>query len=298
MSLFSVLLKGYKMANNKMDAVLFTGDNRIEDLKLEAYITHLESPKTAEAWAMNPRQQCKDEKTGNYIQFLSPISYKPLKIYRNSNGNKESKVEDNVAVISAQTEDEEMAFLENRQHKDSRLLWLGIILAAVALTFLIAIWMILSNRNSEPATALLLFALPFVPRKNKKEEPSIDELQKDANAMIIDEKKKKRIFRHLEDNEIPQDSFEKKYKGEIYHFLGKDLEEKYWVIDTMPEMVIGQAPIDLYIAKHCAEEVAEVFGLSASWRERIKIGVFVVLIILIVIFTFLTVTASSGGVAQ
>ena len=293
--------------NNKIDITLLTGNNKVEDIKLEAYVTHIESEKTAEAWGMYSRQQCKDESNGRYYQFVSPMSYKPLKIYRGGNGSKssdksqEESVVDNVAAISSQTEDEEMVFLGNRQSKDSRLLWIGIALAVVALTFLIAIWIILNNRAPEPAVSMALaVTLPFVSKgnKNKLKETSIRELQKNANAMVIDEKTKKRTFRHLEGADIPSDSFEKEYKGKIFHILGKDLDGKYWPIDIPREMTSGEAPVDLYVAKHCAEEVEEVFGLSTSTMQRIKIGVFVVLIIMIVIFTFLVVTASSGGTIQ
>src|SRR4030042_5205215 len=114
---------------NKMNVTLLNEVNRVEDFKLHAYKSHIESIKTLEAWGLNSRQQCVDEITGEYIQFVDPKSYMPVKIYQSMDGDKDIKSD--VSAISSETEDEEMTLLDQNEHKDGRILWLGIALAGV-----------------------------------------------------------------------------------------------------------------------------------------------------------------------
>jgi hypothetical protein len=146
-----------------------------------------------------------------------------------------------------------------------------------------------------------MFALPAITKsKNKSKEAKTDiiNLQKDFNTMIIDEKTKKRQKRFIEPDKIPAESFAKKYFGKWIHTLGRDLKGNLWAIGLPAALVENQAPIDLYIAKHCAEEVAETYGFSSSTWHKIKVGFFVTLIIAIVVVTFFVVTAASGGSIQ
>jgi hypothetical protein len=134
--------------------------------------------------------------------------------------------------------------------------------------------------------------------KKKKEGPDLKKLRANANAMIVEEKTHKRIMRTVEDKNIPGNSFLKKYNGKMIHILGLKPDGNYWTIDAHNVMVAGQSPLDLWIAKHCAEEVRETFGISSGTWQKIKIGVFVGLIIGILIVTFMMVTAASGGTIQ
>jgi hypothetical protein len=136
-----------KSRRRRQDVVLLTETNSVDEFHLEAFVAHAESPETVEAWLLDSTQQAIDEKSGRYLQAISSRSGLPLKIYHNKDNveNKEG-VHGNISALAAQTEDEEMVFLDGRQGKDGRLLWVGIALAGVVLTLLIAVLMILKSR--------------------------------------------------------------------------------------------------------------------------------------------------------
>lgn len=120
-----------KSHSRRQDVTLLTETNCVEDKQLECGIVHAESPKELEAWGLDSNQQAKDERTGRYFQVVSSRSYIPLQIYRSDN-KAPQVVGSNVTTIASQTEDEEMIFLEERQTRDSRVLWFGIIAALFA----------------------------------------------------------------------------------------------------------------------------------------------------------------------
>lgn len=117
---------------------------------------------------------------------------------------------------------------------------------------------------------------------------------KRPNAMIVVENLKKRIFRYIPEKYIPSNSFEQEYEGKWLHILGLDMEGKFWPIER-PKPAEGRMPTDLYMAKHCADEVEEVYGLSMSFTEKIKIGVLVGLCFGILIVIFMMAAAAGGG---
>lgn len=113
------------------------------------------------------------------------------------------------------------------------------------------------------------------------------------NAMVVDEKTKQRIFAYVPPEDIPFDSFEKKYTGfhrkynGLYlHQLRLDRECNYTQLPRM-KAEEGRSPIDLYTNKHCADEVEETYGLSMPTTEKIKWGIFITLIIAIIVTVFL-----------
>lgn len=118
----------------KQDVCLISETNSMNDRHLVAGNIHAESRETAEAWGLDSKQQCKDEKTGRYIQFVSSFSCHPVKIYEGVEINKAD-----VALIASQTEDQELVYVEERGHQDSRVLWVGICLAMICLTTCIVI---------------------------------------------------------------------------------------------------------------------------------------------------------------
>jgi len=135
--------------------VVLTEINSVDEFKLDAYPLHAESPETAEGWLLNARQQCMDDKTGEFLQFISPLSGKPLKIYKSDGKNSDNKkedIDDNIAIIAALTEDKEMVFLDQGKNKDGRLLWLGIALSGIILILLIAVLMVLKHNNAKIIT--------------------------------------------------------------------------------------------------------------------------------------------------
>lgn len=113
-----------------------------------------------------------------------------------------------------------------------------------------------------------------------------------ANAMIVVERTKKRVFRYVPPKKIPFDSFEKEYGGRWLHILGLDLEGKLWPIERV-EAVEGHMPTDLYMAVHCAAEVEEVFGMSIPLSKIIKIGLLVALCFGILVVGFLIATTAN-----
>lgn len=120
--------------SRRQDVCLLSETNSVGDERLEAGTTHAESPDTAEAWGLDSNQQCRDEKTGRYIQFISSLSCDPVKIYRSL-----PVVMANVSLISSQTEDQEMVFTDQGKSKDGRILWVGVCLAMLTLTVCIVV---------------------------------------------------------------------------------------------------------------------------------------------------------------
>jgi len=131
--------------------------------------------------------------------------------------------------------------------------------------------------------------------KSKNQTQKVKNPRLNPNAMIVVEKTKKRIFRHIPERYLPSDSFVKQYKkGDWLHILGLDKQGKFWAIMPNPAEA-NRMPGDLYMAKNCADEVEECYGLSTPTVEKIKWGIFIGLIIAILIVVFL-MTASAGGV--
>lgn len=111
--------------------------------------------------------------------------------------------------------------------------------------------------------------------------------------MVVVAKTRTRILRDVPIDEIPKDSFEKKYRGKWLHTLRLDLENKLHPINR-PSPVVGRTPIDLYMAKNCADEVLMTYGLSMPFNAKVGIGLAVGMgiAILIVIFLISAITAS------
>ena len=114
-----------------------TENNTAYDDKLEAFEAHCENPKECVAWELDSLQQCIDQKTGHFIQFIGELSFRPIKIYHSLVRSKDT----NITAISSQTEDAEMTFLEAGKKKEGMVLWLGISLALVTLTIMVAVYM-------------------------------------------------------------------------------------------------------------------------------------------------------------
>lgn len=115
------------------DFCLISETNRITDERLEAGTVHAECEETAEAWGLDSGQQCIDEETGRYVQFVSSLSCNPIRIYQERNHYKEASV----SLISSQTEDKEMTFTAREQGNRSKLLWIGICTALLSITVLV-----------------------------------------------------------------------------------------------------------------------------------------------------------------
>lgn len=120
-------------------------------------------------------------------------------------------------------------------------------------------------------------------------------LRRTANACIVDEKTKKRIFRDIPEEFIPANSFEKEYNGTWKHFLGYSLEHELWPLDEgVPEPEENMMPTDMFMALNCAAEVNEFYGQTLPAMAKLKIGIFVGCLIGISIVLFLLVASLMG----
>ncbi len=129
------------MANKEKQAIYkVTAQGRVEHEKLEVGTLCCANPDKFEAWELDYNQQAKDEETGGFIQFVSSLNKKPLKIYRNI-PQSESHTTRQIAM---QQFDEQLTTLLEKSSKNSMLLWLGIILV---LLLLIIGLVVLSNMN-------------------------------------------------------------------------------------------------------------------------------------------------------
>lgn len=119
---------------------------------------------------------------------------------------------------------------------------------------------------------------------------------KPINSQIVVERTRKRIFRHVPERMIPFASIPRESHFGKIHTLGLNLKGQFWPILQPAETIDGDLPPDFYIAKNCAQEVEEVFGLSIPMLEKIKIGVFVGLCIAIVLIIFLIVASTPAQI--
>ncbi len=125
---------GFVNHQKKVDICLNSETGDAVDVRLNAGINHVETNDTAEAWGLDSSHQCKDSKTGRYIQFVSSLSCDPLPIYSGR-----PVLTTDMADIASQTEDQELNYVESGNGKSSQLLWVGICCAILSLTLLIAV---------------------------------------------------------------------------------------------------------------------------------------------------------------
>ncbi|MBA7613515.1 hypothetical protein ES703_20766 [subsurface metagenome] len=115
----------------RQDVCILAETNTVSDERLRAGTIHAENPGTAEAWGLDSRLQCQDEKTGRYVQFISSLNCDPIPIYKNPST---PPVKTNTSLIASQTEDQEMVYVDTATNKNSTLLWIGICTALLTLT--------------------------------------------------------------------------------------------------------------------------------------------------------------------
>lgn len=139
------------MANKRIlqKVLILTPINTIMDAYLEADTISAESKDTPEAWGLNSDQMFKDEQD-RYVQVVGsnhcsaiqiyPDGYVPKQAVIKKVGDKTEEIEGtDVSLVSSQTEDTEMVFLDYKKGQDSRLLWIGIIGGLVTIVFLIVV---------------------------------------------------------------------------------------------------------------------------------------------------------------
>lgn len=121
---------GKRQKGGHQNVLLVEGTSDIERHTLETDVLYVASPNSIEAWELDSNQQARHEVTGEYIQVCSVRNKKPLQIFRNRPRIKGQPV----SVIAAQKFDEQMTVIQERNQKQSMLLWIGIICALLAVS--------------------------------------------------------------------------------------------------------------------------------------------------------------------
>lgn len=129
----------------------------------------------------------------------------------------------------------------------------------------------------------------------KQKKKKLAKIHAHPNCMIFVEKTHTRIFRYVAKKFIPSGAAIRDYLDMPLYFLGLDLKGEFWFLDVPRKIEEGETPTDLYMAKHCALEVEEVYGLSMGTMEKIKLGILVGLCIAVLIVIFLIVSSAGGA---
>lgn len=112
--------------------------NRWDDEKLPVMGLYVDSEESAESWGIDPKQQCRDRKTGKYLQFVARSSCIPVKIYRGIDSQ-----DIDIGIVQSETERQAQALIEVQKSKSGSLLWLGICLAMLTLTVCIIVLVVM-----------------------------------------------------------------------------------------------------------------------------------------------------------
>jgi len=129
---------GKRYGTEKIQVGIVTDKLSFEVHHLECDTMHIESPTSFEAWELDSYHLSRDETTGEPLQLISERNKKPLRVFRDRPLITGRAIE----TIAAQQFDERMTIIQERNQKQSMLLWLGII--AVLMAIIIGI-IVLSN---------------------------------------------------------------------------------------------------------------------------------------------------------
>ncbi len=125
---------GFGKEKAKQLVCILAETNSVKDAELDASTLHAEYYDTAEAWGLDGCQQCKDATSGRYIQFISNANCDPIRIYQNHGGEVRNV---DGALVSSQTEDQEMTFTSQGKNKNGLVIWVGVCVAMITLGVLI-----------------------------------------------------------------------------------------------------------------------------------------------------------------
>lgn len=309
-----------KRRQGRQDVLILTETNSVVGQKLKAEVAYAVSPDTVEAWALDANQQAIAEKSKRFVQVICERTYKPVPVF-NLNEKDDGTVGKNVNTIAQQKEDEELAFVEQHEAKDRRLVWVGIIVLILALTLGAIVLNRMGGANLSCSSPLpyasngLPIALAMAAAVTTKERPA-EKTEEDTeetpasngkrrwpwgkrdtveyNAVVFEDKTRAYGPRLVPKSKIPDGSMPREYKGHRYYILNLNKEGKYTDIRVPREYGANESPKDLYIALHCEKEVNAVWQLAASLWDKISLTFFYVLAggLLIVIFLLAASSAS------
>lgn len=289
--------------NPKQDTLLILGGDMIP-LKLIADGDCIAAPEDLQAWESDFSQQFIDRKTGRFVQVISDLNKKPIRVFKDRPSIKGRATD----VISSRKQDEELAFLNTHKEKNRALTWVGIIAVLFALVISIVVLVQLRKGNESAAiinTLPLTLAMATAVTLGTRKRPVLDSVEDiskhfeievaECLCIVIDENTGFGGPVMLNRSLIPDLSLERRFKGIPCHLLGLDLKGQLWAIEPSNEYIVNESPQDLYIALDYEREVSEFYGLPEGAIEKIKFGVFITLIVIELIVLFLVITAATGG---
>ena len=285
----------------KQDVLVTTETGHIEERQLETDVLYVASPDDIMAWELDPNQQSRDPKTGDYLQVVSERSKRPLKVFRGRPVLKGQSTD----TIASQKEDEELSYILSKSAKNSMLLWLGIVCALIAVIIGIVVLMGIMNKESASvsiSTMILAGGLStLLKRKNGvgfKDINSLDKLKEEETGLVscfvFVEKNRTHSIELIDRGLIPENSIQRKYKRAPCYLLGLD-DEGLWAIEPENEIKLNDTPQDCFLALECEQEMQEAYGLEEPLGQKIKLGILVVLIFcLLVVLSLISVIAMGG----
>ena len=121
--------------SGRQDVCILTETGDIDDVRLEADVNYATRPDEIQAFVLDYNQQAKDEKTGRYVQTVSELSKRPLKVFRNVPVLPDQDTD----TIADQKWDEAQAFRDHYHQKNSLLMWFAILAIMFALVISIMV---------------------------------------------------------------------------------------------------------------------------------------------------------------
>lgn len=282
------------------DVLILPETAGVEVTRLEADDLYAADHERPAAWELDFNQQAKNERTGVFLQVISVLSKKPVKIYR----GKPERSSQSTTTIASNAQDRALTFQGRRKSKNSLVLWLGIFL--LSLVMIIGI-IVLVNMGDKPAITPAV-GIPVIGAVlSRRLVKTADILGPDdyKNAprdgtgtvlcIIVEEKTSTWDYHNIRRNLIPEGATEREYKGQDFFLLGLTPEGQLWSIEPPRDVKDGEDPLSLYLFLDYEEEVDELIGMDRSILEKIKIGILVGLSVGVLIIFFLVIMTALGG---
>ena len=136
----------------------------------------------------------------------------------------------------------------------------------------------------------------FKKKKRMSRYKKLRDYNNRVHCLIWIAKKKAKIIlsTYLLISKVPDYCYEVKQDGEPTYLVGLD-GDGFYPIEIPEIMAEGCSTLDLYEAKHCRDEVKEVYGFPASTMGKIKLGMFIVIMVVLIIIIFMMAMSLSEG---
>lgn len=205
-----------RQKGGRLNVLTVTETNDIERRRGETDVLYVAFPDTTEAWELDAGQQAKHERTGEYLQVCSVKNKRPLQIFR----NRPRISGQSVSNIAAQKFDEQIMVIQERNQKQSMLLWIGIICALLAVT--ISVIVLLKMRDNSLAAFLPLLLLSMLPASGNHDGES-DELSELTDLVNKKSEKEKALLDSVIQTQTDKDNHKRakreKQRKRLKHIL-------------------------------------------------------------------------------